>query len=107
LERMEAVSETDVQFWMAKAVNWGEATSCSALLDTSRHLGSLRSFLQQVLQGLQQMSSTSEAMKTFPFVGQFLGRLCWNPCVIADGKFTTLLHSGLFEDLKLLSLAFK
>uniref|UniRef100_A0A8C2Q5Y8 FA complementation group C n=1 Tax=Cyprinus carpio TaxID=7962 RepID=A0A8C2Q5Y8_CYPCA len=88
---MEAVSETDVQFWMAKAVNWGEATSCSALLDTSRHLGSLRSFLQQVLQGLQQMSSTSEAMKTFPFVGQFLGRLCWNPCVIADERSQRLL----------------
>ncbi|XP_026125848.1 Fanconi anemia group C protein [Carassius auratus] len=88
---MEAVSETDVQFWMAKAVNWVEATSCSALLDTSRHLGSLRSFLQQVLQGLQQMSSTSEAMKTFPFVGQFLGRLCWNPCVIADERSQRLL----------------
>ncbi|XP_016389513.1 Fanconi anemia group C protein isoform X2 [Sinocyclocheilus rhinocerous] len=88
---MEAVSETDVQFWMAKAVNWGEATSCSALLDTSRHLGSLRSFLQQVLQGLQQMSSTSEAMKMFPFVGQFLGRLCWNPCVIADERSQRLL----------------
>ncbi|XP_042585850.1 Fanconi anemia group C protein-like isoform X1 [Cyprinus carpio] len=88
---MEAVSETDVQFWMAKVVNWGEATSCSALLDTSRHLGSLRSFLQQVLQGLQQMSSTSEAMKTFPFVGQFLGRLCWNPCVIADERSQRLL----------------
>lgn len=55
LEKMEVVSDTDVQFWMAKAVNWGEATSCSALLDTSRHLGTLRSFLQQVLQGLQQM----------------------------------------------------
>ncbi|XP_050973145.1 Fanconi anemia group C protein [Labeo rohita] len=88
---MEAVSETDVQFWMAKAVNWGEATSCSAVLDISRHLGSLRSFLQQVLQGLQQMSSTSEAMKTFPFVGQFLGRLCWNPCVIADERSQRLL----------------
>ncbi|KAL1269758.1 hypothetical protein QQF64_032047, partial [Cirrhinus molitorella] len=91
LEEMEAVSETDVQFWMAKAVNWGEATSCSAVLDTSRHLISLRSFLQQVLQGLQQMSSTSEAMKTFPFVGQFLGRLCWNPCVIADERSQRLL----------------
>ncbi|XP_067250997.1 Fanconi anemia group C protein isoform X1 [Chanodichthys erythropterus] len=88
---MAAVSETDVQFWMAKAVNWGEATSCSALLDTSRHLGYLRSFLQQVLLGLQQMSSTSEAMKTFPFVGQFLGRLCWNPCVIADERSQRLL----------------
>ncbi|XP_073674790.1 Fanconi anemia group C protein [Garra rufa] len=88
---MEAVSETDVQFWMAKAMNWGEATSWSAVLDTSRHLGSLKSFLQQVLQGLQQMSSTSEAMKTFPFVGQFLGRLCWNPCVIADERSQRLL----------------
>ncbi|XP_016372428.1 Fanconi anemia group C protein-like isoform X1 [Sinocyclocheilus rhinocerous] len=88
---MEAVSDTDVQFRMAKAVNWGEDTSCSALLDTSRHLGSLRSFLQQVLQGLQQMRSTSEAMKMFPFVGQFLGRLCWNPCVIADERSQRLL----------------
>uniref|UniRef100_A0A671L306 Fanconi anemia group C protein-like n=1 Tax=Sinocyclocheilus anshuiensis TaxID=1608454 RepID=A0A671L306_9TELE len=88
---MEAVSDTDVQFWMAKAMNWGEDTSCSALLDTSRHLGSLRSFLQQVLQGLQQMRSTSEAMKTFPFVGQFLGRLRWNPCVIVDERSQRLL----------------
>uniref|UniRef100_A0A8C1UZR2 FA complementation group C n=1 Tax=Cyprinus carpio TaxID=7962 RepID=A0A8C1UZR2_CYPCA len=88
---MEAVSDTDVQFWMAKAMIWGEDLSCSALLDTSRHLCSLRSFLQQVLQGLQQMSSTSEAMKTFPFVGQFLGRLCWNPCVIADERSQRLL----------------
>jgi len=55
LQRMGAVSETDVQFWMAKAVSWGEATSCSTLLDTSRHLDNLRSFLQQVLLGLQQM----------------------------------------------------
>ncbi|KAK3540626.1 hypothetical protein QTP70_034381 [Hemibagrus guttatus] len=31
-------------------------------------------------------SSTTEAMKCFPFVGQFLGRLCWNPYVTADGK---------------------
>ncbi|XP_077079390.1 Fanconi anemia group C protein [Siphateles boraxobius] len=88
---MAAVSETDVQFWMARAVSWGEATSCSALLDTSRHLDYLRSFLQQVLLGLQQMSSTSEAMEMFPFVGQFLGRLCWNPCVIADERSQRLL----------------
>uniref|UniRef100_A0A8C1Z0V4 FA complementation group C n=1 Tax=Cyprinus carpio TaxID=7962 RepID=A0A8C1Z0V4_CYPCA len=32
-----------------------------------------------------------EAMKTFPFVGQFLGRLCWNPCVIADERSQRLL----------------
>ncbi|XP_009302331.1 Fanconi anemia group C protein isoform X2 [Danio rerio] len=88
---MAGVSETNVQFWMNKAVNWGEASSCSALLDTSRHLGPLRNFLQQILQGLQQMNSTSEAMKTFPFVGQFLGRLCWNSCVTADERSQKLL----------------
>ncbi|CAM4715988.1 unnamed protein product [Leuciscus chuanchicus] len=59
---MAAVSETDVQFWMAKAVSWGEATSCSALLDTSRHLDYLRSFLQQVLLGLQQMRPFAPAV---------------------------------------------
>lgn len=26
-------------------------------------------------------------MKTLPFLGQFLGRLCWNPCVTADGEW--------------------
>ncbi|TRY86526.1 hypothetical protein DNTS_010145 [Danionella cerebrum] len=88
---MAMVSQTDVQFWMEKAVSWGEATSPSALLDTSKHLGSLRKFLQQLLEALQQMSSTSEAMKTFPFVGQFLGRLCWNPCVTADERSQSLL----------------
>ncbi|KAI7797725.1 Fanconi anemia group C protein [Triplophysa rosa] len=88
---MAAFSETEVQFWMTKAVSWGENTSCSTLLDTSRHLNGLRSFLQQLLQGLQQMSSTSEAMRTFRFVGQFLGRLCWNPCVIADERSQSLL----------------
>ncbi|XP_051509287.1 Fanconi anemia group C protein isoform X2 [Myxocyprinus asiaticus] len=88
---MAAFSDTEVQFWMAKAVNWGETISSSALLDTSRHLSSLRIFLQHVLQALQQMSSTSEALHTFPFVGQFLGRLCWNPCVIADERSQSLL----------------
>lgn len=33
-------------------------------------------------------SSTTETMKTLPFLGQFLGRLCWNPYVTAGGEFT-------------------
>lgn len=32
--------------------------------------------------------STTETMKTLPFLGQFLGRLCWNPYVTAGGEFT-------------------
>ncbi|TSL10195.1 Fanconi anemia group C protein [Bagarius yarrelli] len=69
---MAPLSELQMRFWMDKAVQWGQATSLSA----------------------QQDSSTTEAMKQFPFVGQFLGRLCWNPYVTADGKFMLLLPFG-------------
>uniref|UniRef100_A0A672ZP88 FA complementation group C n=1 Tax=Sphaeramia orbicularis TaxID=375764 RepID=A0A672ZP88_9TELE len=31
-------------------------------------------------------SSTTEAMKTLPLLGQFLGQLCWIPYVTADGE---------------------
>lgn len=31
-------------------------------------------------------SSTTETMKKLPILGQFLGRMCWNPSVIADGE---------------------
>ncbi|XP_049341660.1 Fanconi anemia group C protein isoform X1 [Astyanax mexicanus] len=91
---MAVIPELQVSFWMDKAVTWGQATSLSARLDTTKHLNSLRSFLQQLLEKLQSMSSTAEAMKNLPFVGQFLGRLCWNPYVTADGKFMTLLLAG-------------
>ncbi|XP_030620719.1 Fanconi anemia group C protein [Chanos chanos] len=93
---MGPVSESQVQFWMAKAVDWGEATSPSVQQDTGRHLGELRGFLLQVLQSLQQASSTTEAIRTLPFVGQFLGRLCWNPYVTADEQSQTLLLQCLW-----------
>uniref|UniRef100_A0A8B9GU08 FA complementation group C n=1 Tax=Astyanax mexicanus TaxID=7994 RepID=A0A8B9GU08_ASTMX len=88
---MAVIPELQVTFWMDKAVTWGQATSLSARLDTTKHLNSLRSFLQQLLEKLQSMSSTAEAMKNLPFVGQFLGRLCWNPYVTADGESSRLL----------------
>ncbi|XP_066499691.1 Fanconi anemia group C protein [Hoplias malabaricus] len=88
---MAVFPESQVSYWMDKAVTWGQATSPSAQQDTSRHLEALRSFLQQLLQTLQQMGSTTEAMKSLPFVGQFLGRLCWNPYVTADGEARRIL----------------
>ncbi|XP_072537048.1 Fanconi anemia group C protein isoform X2 [Salminus brasiliensis] len=88
---MAALPELQVSFWMDKAVTWGQATSPSIQLDAGRHLNSLRNFLQQLLQALQSMSSTTDAMKNLPFVGQFLGRLCWNPYVTADGECRRLL----------------
>ncbi|XP_060787908.1 Fanconi anemia group C protein [Neoarius graeffei] len=82
---MDTFSELQMRFWMDKAVQWGHATSPSAQQDISEHMQSLGIFLQQLVHTLQTMSSTTEAMKRFPFVGQFLGRLCWNPYVTADG----------------------
>ncbi|XP_036382212.1 Fanconi anemia group C protein [Megalops cyprinoides] len=85
--------EEVVDFWVSKAVAWGQATDLSTQVDVSLHLGKLRSFLQQLHQGLQLTNSTTEAMRSFPFVGQFLGRLCWNPCVSADeGSLDCLLQ---------------
>ncbi|XP_026887562.2 Fanconi anemia group C protein isoform X2 [Electrophorus electricus] len=88
---MTAPSELQLSFWMDKAVKWGQATTPSAQQDMSKHLGSLRSFLQQLLHTLQLTSSATEAVKSLPFVGQFLGRLCWNPYVTADGESCSLL----------------
>ncbi|MCI4380889.1 hypothetical protein PGIGA_G00245220 [Pangasianodon gigas] len=88
---MAPLSELQMRFWMDKAVQWGQATSPSAQQDISKHMQSLGTFLQQLVQALQTTSSTTEAMKSFPFVGQFLGRLCWNPYVTADGASRRLL----------------
>ncbi|XP_060738149.1 Fanconi anemia group C protein [Tachysurus vachellii] len=88
---MDSLSEHQTRFWMDKAVQWGQATSPSAQQDISQHMQSLGTFLQQLVHTLQTMSSTTEAMKSFPFVGQFLGRLCWNPYVTAEGASRRLL----------------
>ncbi|KAM9475666.1 Fanconi anemia group C protein [Clarias gariepinus] len=88
---MALFSELDMRFWVDKAVQWGQATSPSAQQDMSKHMPSLRTLLQQLVHALQTMGSTTKAMKSFPFVGQFLGRLCWNPYVTADGASRRLL----------------
>lgn len=48
-------------------------------------------------------NSTTETLKTLPFLGQFLGRLCWNPYVTAEGEWHLLKKSHLrlihFDDL--------
>ncbi|KAJ8380777.1 hypothetical protein SKAU_G00015550 [Synaphobranchus kaupii] len=79
-------SEQVVEFWLGKAVDWGQSTSSLARADVRAHLPKLRNFLQQLLQELQLTRSTTEAMCSLPFLGQLVGRLCWNPCVSADGE---------------------
>ncbi|KAL4630062.1 Fanconi anemia group C protein [Arapaima gigas] len=84
MSNSELFTEQLVEFWMNKAVEWGQAETPTVQFDVALHLAKLRSFLQDVLQKLHATSSTKEMMERFPFIGQLLGRLCWNPLVTAD-----------------------
>ncbi|XP_031712476.1 Fanconi anemia group C protein isoform X1 [Anarrhichthys ocellatus] len=83
----------EMRFWLDKAVAWGQADTQK---DTSLHLSRLRDFLQQLLTHINNMSSTAETMKMLPLLGQFLGRLCWNPYVTADATGRRLLFQCLW-----------
>ncbi|XP_029960966.1 Fanconi anemia group C protein isoform X2 [Salarias fasciatus] len=80
-----------MQFWLDKAVAWSQADGPDSQRDTCLHLSRLRDFLQQLLTHIHNMSSTAETMQRLPLLGQFLGYLCWNPFVTADGSSRGLL----------------
>ncbi|XP_051806822.1 Fanconi anemia group C protein isoform X1 [Acanthochromis polyacanthus] len=86
----------EMQFWLDKAVAWGQADSPDTQKDTCLHLNRLRDFLQQLLAHISNMSSTAETMKKLPLLGQFLGRLCWNPYVTAGDTSRNLLLQCLW-----------
>ncbi|XP_061116408.1 Fanconi anemia group C protein isoform X1 [Conger conger] len=90
-------SERVVEFWLGKAVDWGQATSSVTRADIRAHLPKLRTFLQQLLQELQLTRSSTEAMRSFPFLGQLVGRLCWNRSVSADGESVDRLLQCLWR----------
>ncbi|KAM7017971.1 Fanconi anemia group C protein [Tautogolabrus adspersus] len=85
-----------MQFWLDKVVAWGQAERPETQKDTCLHLNRLRDFLQRLLTHINSMSSTTETMKTLPFLGQFLGRLCWNPYVTADATGRKLVFQCLW-----------
>ncbi|XP_026198037.1 Fanconi anemia group C protein isoform X2 [Anabas testudineus] len=86
----------EMQFWLDKAVAWGQADSPDTQKDSCLHFRRLIEFLQQLLTHINNMSSTTESMKRMPFLGQFLGRLCWNSCIIADDTSRRLLFQCLW-----------
>uniref|UniRef100_A0A667XBQ5 FA complementation group C n=2 Tax=Myripristis murdjan TaxID=586833 RepID=A0A667XBQ5_9TELE len=86
----------EMQFWLGKVVAWGQADSPETQKDTCLHLSRLRDFLQLLLTHISNMGSTTEAMTRLPFLGQFLGRLCWNPYVTADAVSRRLLFQSLW-----------
>uniref|UniRef100_A0A8C2ZWR3 Uncharacterized protein n=1 Tax=Cyclopterus lumpus TaxID=8103 RepID=A0A8C2ZWR3_CYCLU len=99
--RLAAEPLLDVQemrFWLDKAVAWGQADRPDTQKDTALHLSRLRDFLQQLLTLINNV--VSMAIHRLPLLGQFLGRLCWNPYVTADGE--RLLFQclwGLYSEL--------
>uniref|UniRef100_A0A672GD10 FA complementation group C n=1 Tax=Salarias fasciatus TaxID=181472 RepID=A0A672GD10_SALFA len=78
-----------MQFWLDKAVAWSQADGPDSQRDTCLHLSRLRDFLQQLLTHIHNM--VTETMQRLPLLGQFLGYLCWNPFVTADGSSRGLL----------------
>ncbi|XP_051876000.1 Fanconi anemia group C protein [Pristis pectinata] len=73
------------EYWLNKAVEWGQATTSESQQDVCLHLPKLQEFLKQIYGAIQHMNTT-EALKFFPMIGQFLGRLCWNPFVLAHDE---------------------
>ncbi|XP_072927430.1 Fanconi anemia group C protein isoform X1 [Hemitrygon akajei] len=73
------------EYWLNKAVEWGQASTLESQQDTCLHLPKLQEFLKQIYEAIQHMNTT-EALKLFPMIGQFLGRLCWNPFVVAHDE---------------------
>ncbi|XP_041854943.1 Fanconi anemia group C protein isoform X2 [Melanotaenia boesemani] len=91
----------EMQFWLDKSVSWGLADSPDAQKDTCLHLNRLGNFLCQLLVYINHMSSTTETLKKLPFLGQLLGRLCWNPYVTAGDTSRGLLLQcllGLYSE---------
>lgn len=72
-------------FWLTKAVEWGQAGSLESQQDVCLHLPKLKEFLLQVHEALQHTNFTA-AIKRFPLIGQLLGRLCWNTVVVASDE---------------------
>ncbi|XP_042075425.1 Fanconi anemia group C protein isoform X1 [Haplochromis burtoni] len=95
------LNDQEMQFWLDKAVAWGQADSPDTQKDTCLHMSRLRDFLHQLLTQVNSMSSTTETMKRLPFLGQLLGRLCWNPYItVCDTSRGLLLGClwGLYSE---------
>ncbi|XP_069785581.1 Fanconi anemia group C protein [Narcine bancroftii] len=78
-------SSFEFEYWLNKAVEWGQATTTESQQDVCLHLPKLQEFLKHIYGTIQHMNTTA-ALKLFPMIGQLLGRLCWNPFVAAHDE---------------------
>ncbi|NXP34857.1 FANCC protein, partial [Leiothrix lutea] len=85
------VPKLNFEYWLDKAIEWGQATTLESQKDVCLHLPQLQEFLHQLYETIKHMGSTI-AIQEFPLIGQLLGRLCWNPFVIGyDESQKTLM----------------
>ncbi|XP_078424434.1 Fanconi anemia group C protein isoform X4 [Cetorhinus maximus] len=77
-----SASSFGFEYWLNKAVEWGQTTTFESQQDVCLHLPKLQEFLKQIYEAIQHMNTTP-VLKLFPLIGQLLGRLCWNPFVVA------------------------
>ncbi|XP_074787952.1 Fanconi anemia group C protein isoform X3 [Athene noctua] len=85
------VTKLNFEYWLDKAIEWGQATTLESQKDMCLHLPQLQEFLHQIYETLKHMDSVL-AIQQFPLIGQLLGRLCWNPFVIGyDESQKTLM----------------
>ncbi|XP_043833232.1 Fanconi anemia group C protein [Dromiciops gliroides] len=82
------------EFWLNKAVAWGQTTTLESQQDVCLHLPQLQKFLQQIYETLKHMDFPV-AIQRFPLIGQLLGRLCWNPFVIGYDENQKILMGCL------------
>ncbi|XP_051498918.1 Fanconi anemia group C protein [Apus apus] len=85
------VPKLNFEYWLDKAIKWGQATTLESQKDVCLHLPQLQEFLRQICETLKHTDSIV-AIQQFPLIGQLLGRLCWNPFVIGyDESQKTLM----------------
>lgn len=84
------ITKLSVEFWLQKALQWGQITTSESQQDVCLHLPELQEFLQQIYGALKHMNC-STAVREFPLIGQLLGRLCWNPFVIGHDECQKIL----------------
>ncbi|NXM56278.1 FANCC protein, partial [Illadopsis cleaveri] len=91
MARDTTVPKLNFEYWLDKAIEWGQATTLECQKDVCLHLPQLQEFLHQLYETIKHLGSTI-AIQQFPLIGQLLGRLCWNPFVIGyDESQKTLM----------------
>ncbi|NXB52802.1 FANCC protein, partial [Leucopsar rothschildi] len=86
------VPKLNFEYWLDKAIEWGQATTLESQKDVCLHLPQLQEFLHQLYETIKHLQGSTVAIQQFPLIGQLLGRLCWNPFVIGyDESQKTLM----------------